>query len=201
MYKFTMILSLLFFYSGMSAAADMQDQGMDHSSMSMDKQKDSTMDHKMKDGKPMSDSTMSHDKSSDMKSDHHDKNESMQQHDSKQAMEKGSHEMHNSMSDMKGMHHDMKKDAKKSSNSLVTLKTLPASGVSREGGYDGRYAMEATTVTEPLSDRCAKASRGIVMLDNKTWEKCGGKPDGLAKGTTGGSNSMEMMGHDMPMKH
>jgi len=29
---------------------------------------------------------------------------------------------------------------------------------------------------------CAQGSRGLIMLDNETWEKCGGKPDGAAQG-------------------
>ena len=28
----------------------------------------------------------------------------------------------------------------------------------------------------------SQGSRGIVMLDNETWKKCGGKPEGAAQG-------------------
>lgn len=65
---------------------------------------------------------------------------------------------------------------------LQKLDKLPASGKSREAGFDENYAMESTTVENDLATRCAQASRGLVMLDNATWQKCGGKPAGAAKG-------------------
>ncbi len=65
---------------------------------------------------------------------------------------------------------------------LKSLKTVPASGKAREGSYDGRYAMEPTSNRATLARRCALASRGIIMLDNATWKRCGGKPKGAARG-------------------
>lgn len=65
---------------------------------------------------------------------------------------------------------------------LNRLPAMPASGRSREAGYDGRYAMEPTSNRSRLSEQCAQASRGIVMLDNATWKRCGGKPEGAAMG-------------------
>lgn len=79
---------------------------------------------------------------------------------------------------------------------LTPLKKLPASGVAREAGYDGRYAMEATSNEDLLLEQCAKASRGLVMLDNSTWQKCGGKPDGWSKGPENSkSESVDHSGH------
>ena len=65
---------------------------------------------------------------------------------------------------------------------LKILKTIPKSGKAREGGYDQRYAMEPTTIRTSLARRCALGSRGIIMLDNATWKRCGGKPKGAARG-------------------
>ena len=64
---------------------------------------------------------------------------------------------------------------------LQKLSTMPASGKAREGGYDGRYVMESTDVANPLQRRCAQASRGLVMMSNAEWSRCGGKPDGAAQ--------------------
>ena len=63
-----------------------------------------------------------------------------------------------------------------------TLSKIPASGKSREAGYDNRYIMETTSSKDTLLQNCAKGTRGIVMLDNKTWARCGGKPEGAAQG-------------------
>lgn len=65
---------------------------------------------------------------------------------------------------------------------LQKLATLPASGKAREAGFDSSYAMESTSVENDLATRCAHASRGLVMLDNVSWLKCGGKPAGAARG-------------------
>jgi hypothetical protein len=84
---------------------------------------------------------------------------------------------------------------------LQKLSSMPASGKAREGGYDGRYVMESTDITNPLQRRCAQASRGLVMMSNAEWSRCGGKPDGLvqasrsAAGKTKTSN--EHTGHNM----
>ena len=63
---------------------------------------------------------------------------------------------------------------------LQKLATVPASGKARESGYDDRYVMESTDAANALQDRCAQASRGLVMLNNDEWSRCGGKPDGAA---------------------
>lgn len=80
---------------------------------------------------------------------------------------------------------------------LQRLTEMPASGKGREAGYDGRYAMEATSVNDDLQTKCAKASRGLVMVDNKTWEQCGGKPEGWSKGP----ENAEPMDHSQHMMH
>ncbi len=64
---------------------------------------------------------------------------------------------------------------------LQKLAAMPASGKVREGGYDGRYIMESTDVANALSARCAQASRGLVMMNNAEWSRCGGKPDGAVQ--------------------
>jgi uncharacterized protein involved in copper resistance len=51
-------------------------------------------------------------------------------------------------------------------SALATLSVMPASGNSREGGADGRYVMESTSVLDSMAEQCAKASRGLIMLDN-----------------------------------
>ena len=65
---------------------------------------------------------------------------------------------------------------------LNQLSTMSTSGRSREAGYDSRYAMEPTSTRTRLSEKCAQATRGLVMLDNATWKRCGGKPKGAAMG-------------------
>ena len=42
--------------------------------------------------------------------------------------------------------------------------------------------MEPTSARYSLATRCAQASRGLIMLDNATWKRCGGKPEGAARG-------------------
>jgi len=64
---------------------------------------------------------------------------------------------------------------------LQKLAVIPASGKAREGGYDSRYAMESTDVSNALSTQCAQASRGLVMMNNAKWSRCGGKPDGAVQ--------------------
>jgi hypothetical protein len=80
---------------------------------------------------------------------------------------------------------------------LKRLSEMPASGKAREAGSDGRYAMEATSVKDDIQAKCAKASRGLVMIDNKTWAQCGGKPKGLSEG----AGNSEPMDHSQHMKH
>jgi len=74
---------------------------------------------------------------------------------------------------------------------LQRLSEMPASGKAREAGSDGRYAMEATSVNDDMQTKCAKATRGLVMVDNKTWAQCGGKPKGWSEG----------LGNAAPMDH
>lgn len=80
---------------------------------------------------------------------------------------------------------------------LQRLSELPASGKSREAGSDGRYAMEATSVNDEMQTKCAKATRGLVMVDNKTWAQCGGKP----KGWPEGPGNAAPMDHSQHMMH
>lgn len=61
------------------------------------------------------------------------------------------------------------------------VKEQPASGVAREAGYEGNYQFEVTSIDRSLATRCAQASRGLIMLDNKTWKRCGGKTKGAAE--------------------
>lgn len=61
---------------------------------------------------------------------------------------------------------------------LDALAATPESGKSREAGFDKRYTMEPTSAGDKLADLCAKGSRGLVILDRQTWEKCGGAPKG-----------------------
>lgn len=65
---------------------------------------------------------------------------------------------------------------------LVVLLKMPASGEGRESGYDGRYLMESSSADDTLAQQYAKGSRALGMLNNKTWVKCGGKPEGAALG-------------------
>ena len=69
-----------------------------------------------------------------------------------------------------------------SKGELDKLSAMPASGRAREAGSDGRYIMESTSVKTSLEAKCAQATRGIIMLDNATWKRCGGKPKGASMG-------------------
>lgn len=83
--------------------------------------------------------------------------------------------------------------------SAIKLKkkaALPASGRSREAGSDGKYNMESTSSKDSIASQCAKASRGIVMVDNETWARCGGKPKGWAAGP-GNAKKMDHSKHNM----
>jgi len=80
---------------------------------------------------------------------------------------------------------------------LQKLYELPASGKAREAGSDGRYAMEATSVHDDIQAKCAKASRGLVMVDNRTWAQCGGKPKGWSEGV----GDAKPMDHSQHMMH
>jgi hypothetical protein len=96
-------------------------------------------------------------------------------------------EMDHSKMDHSVMGHDMAamKSASMKGN-LSTLREIPPSGRAREAGSDSRYAMEPTTVVNSLATQCAQASRGLIMLDNATWKRCGGKPKGASMGVKKG---------------
>ena len=99
-----------------------------------------------------------------------------------------------------GMDHSQHMKAKpKVKGRLDVLTTMTKSGEAREAGYDGKYAMEPTTINDSMMTQCAKASRGLIMVDNKTWEKCGGKPQGWSKGP--GKQEAQTMDHSQHMKH
>ena len=80
---------------------------------------------------------------------------------------------------------------------LQRLSEMPASGKAREAGSDGRYAMETTSVSDDIQTKCAKATRGLMMVDNKTWAQCGGKP----KGWSEGPSNAKPMEHGQHMMH
>jgi len=113
-----------------------------------------------------------------------------------------------SASEHNSMQHDMAEHAQQgkpitkigvsSSESLEKLRQLPSSGKSREGNYDGTYYMHSTSLEQPLEARCALASRGLMMLDNESWKKCGGKPIGWSKGITSAQSDNE---HSQHMNH
>ncbi len=78
--------------------------------------------------------------------------------------------------------HQGYKPVKTNKGRFEVLTTQPQSGKAREAGFDGRYAMEPTSISNTLATRCAQASRGLIMLDNVTWARCGGKPKGVDEG-------------------
>ena len=84
---------------------------------------------------------------------------------------------------------------------LQKLAVMPASGKVREGGYDSRYAMESTDASNALAVQCAQASRGLVMMDNAKWSRCGGKPDGAVQASRSTGDDAKTMnehaGHKM----
>ncbi|MGD8998940.1 MAG: hypothetical protein PVF75_00875 [Granulosicoccaceae bacterium] len=65
---------------------------------------------------------------------------------------------------------------------LKKLDAIPQSGKAREAYSDERYVMESTSAENDLATQCAHGSRGLVMLDNETWDRCGGKSEGASKG-------------------
>lgn len=92
---------------------------------------------------------------------------------------------------------DHSQDVKKSKNKgpMNKLDSVPESGKAREAGSDSSYMMETTTIKDNLSDLCAKASRGLIMLDNKTWDKCGGKSKGIPAETGKSQQQTDHSGH------
>lgn len=81
---------------------------------------------------------------------------------------------------------------------LSRLDALPPSGKSREANFDNSYFMHNTALEQPLEVKCALASRGLIMLDNDSFQKCGGKPTGWSKGITAVQMSKE---HHQHMNH
>jgi hypothetical protein len=75
-----------------------------------------------------------------------------------------------------------RKVKKRKSDKLVILNVMPNSGKAREAGFDGSYAMETTTILDSSFTLCAKASRGLIMLDNAMLKKCGGRALGWSTG-------------------
>ena len=91
---------------------------------------------------------------------------------------------HHQQTSKKTMHGKMdhKQHLPRRSGGLEVLSRMPNSGKAREAGFDGRYAMEPTTVPSKMVNRCALASRGIIMLDRQSWKRCGGRPKGAPPG-------------------
>jgi len=75
----------------------------------------------------------------------------------------------------------MMQDPSSTGSALRKLASVPTSGKAREGGFDGHYVMESIDTADDLQVRCAKASRGLMMMDNAEWVRCGGKPEGIPK--------------------
>jgi len=89
-----------------------------------------------------------------------------------------------------------RKVKKRKSDKLVILNVMPASGQSREAGFDGNYAMEPTTILDSDFTLCAKASRGLIMIDNAKLIKCGGRAVGWSVGA-GNTTKMDQSKHKM----
>lgn len=53
-----------------------------------------------------------------------------------------------------------------------SMQGVPPSGTAREAGYEGRYGFISTMENEPLQSQCARAERGLIMIDRKTWQQC-----------------------------
>lgn len=85
--------------------------------------------------------------------------------------------------------------------SLKSLSTMPSSGRAREAGSDGRYAMEATSTRTRFSEKCAQATRGLIILDNASWKRCGGKPKGVSMGIANKTNQTSGQMDHSKMKH
>ncbi|MGD8567582.1 MAG: hypothetical protein PVJ39_05820 [Gammaproteobacteria bacterium] len=105
--------------------------------------------------------------------------------------------------EMDTMHHSDQRtssmhDHSTASTPLQRLDALPPSGKSREAGFDGSYFMQNTALNQPLEVKCALGSRGLIMLDNDTWTKCGGKPAGWSQGIRAEDPEMD---HGQHMNH
>lgn len=103
---------------------------------------------------------------------------------------------HSKMDHDKMDHSKMARMPQPETTDLQVLPVMPPSGVAREGGYDGRYAMESTGTDVAQENRCARASRGLIMMDNAEWARCGGKPAGAAEASLPmGAETMHESGH------
>jgi len=85
---------------------------------------------------------------------------------------------------------------KRRADKLVILNIMPKSGKAREAGFDGSHAMESTTLLDSDFTLCAKASRGLIMLDNAMLRKCGGRAQGWSVGP-GNAKKMDHSKHKM----
>ncbi len=106
------------------------------------------------------------------------------------AAQTGSHSMKKKPSKYK------RRVKKRKADKLVILNVMPKSGEAREAGFDGNYAMETTTILDSDFTLCAKASRGLIMLDNAMLKKCGGRASGWSKGP-GKAKKMDHSKHKM----
>ena len=128
------------------------------------------------------------------------------QHD-QQGASQNNHTGHQSKAnDQHHNHEAMQSDVQAGSSSsgsaaalnLPRLNALPPSGKSREANFDNTYFMHNTSLEQPLEVKCALATRGLIMLDNETFQKCGGKPVGWSKGITAAQTSDN---HSQHMNH
>ena len=124
----------------------------------------------------------------------------------KQDASQNNHADHQPMvNDQHHNHEAMRSDVQAGSSSgsaaaldLPRLNALPPSGKSREANFDNTYFMHNTALEQPLEVKCALATRGLIMLDNRTFQKCGGKPAGWSKGITAAQTSND---HSQHMNH
>lgn len=87
---------------------------------------------------------------------------------------------------MKSKQHGSAHMPDKTPEGLSVLKAIPGSGKAREAGYDGVYIMEANSVEDNAKALCAKASRGLIMVDRATRSQCGGSA--MAESSHGGKS-------------
>jgi len=80
------------------------------------------------------------------------------------------------------------------SGALKPVMEVPKSGRARKAGSDDRYAMEPTSSKDSLQMQCAKGSRGLIMLDRETIEKCGGITKGMPE-PVGMKEKVDHSGH------
>ena len=137
-------------------------------------------------------------------SEHHSSTSEHQNHAGMMPPDMAEHDMHSqhdAMQHVEGEHHAKSSGTTMESADLPRLQAMPSSGKSREAGYDNRYVMESTTAQASIATRCAQASRGLVMVDNATWDKCGGKPGGWSKGVGDRAGARPAMDHSEHMGH